>query len=116
VGGHQLILSPVVIWMTNVAVFALWYSQLDRGGGPPCAPRRGSAGLPVRAEAEPGDDARPDASFLDYLYTSFTNATAFSPTDTMPLTVRVKMLMLVQSMVSLITIGLVAARAVNTLA
>ena len=57
-----------------------------------------------------------EPGFIDYLYLSFTNATAFSPTDTMPLTVRVKMLMLVQSMVSLITIGLVAARAVNVLA
>jgi uncharacterized membrane protein len=116
-GGHQLILSAVVIWLTNVAVFALWYWQLDRGG-----PDR-------RAR---GDEERPDflfvqmsepslapgwmPSFLDYLYTSFTNATAFSPTDTMPLTVRTKMLMAAQSMISLITIGLVAARAVNILA
>jgi hypothetical protein len=54
--------------------------------------------------------------FLAYLYTSFTNATASSPTDTMPLTVRVKMLMPVQSTVSLITIRLVAARADSILA
>jgi uncharacterized membrane protein len=54
-------------------------------------------------------------SFLDYLYVSFTNATAFSPTDTMPLTVMAKTLMTVESVVSLLTIVVVAARAVNIL-
>jgi uncharacterized membrane protein len=53
--------------------------------------------------------------FLDYLYTSFTNATAFSPTDTMPLTSRAKMLMMVQSLASLLTVALVISRAVNIL-
>jgi len=53
--------------------------------------------------------------FGDYLYVSFTNSTAFSPTDTMPLTGRIKMAMLVQSLLSLVTIGLVGARAVNIL-
>ena len=53
--------------------------------------------------------------FVDYLYVSFTNAAAFSPTDTMPLSVMAKMLMLVQSLISLVTIGLVVARAVNIL-
>jgi uncharacterized membrane protein len=116
-GGHQLILSAVVIWLTNVAVFALWYWQLDRGG-----PDRRARGDEDRPDflfvqmSEPSLAPGWTPSFLDYFYTSFTNATAFSPTDTMPLTVRVKMLMLVQSMVSLITIGLVAARAVNVLA
>ena len=54
--------------------------------------------------------------FIDYLYVSFTNATAFSPTDTMPLTPRAKILMMVESAISLLTIALVAARAVNILA
>lgn len=53
--------------------------------------------------------------FIDYLYLSFTNATAFSPTDTMPLTPRAKLLMMVESAVSLLTLALVAARAVNIL-
>jgi uncharacterized membrane protein len=106
-----------VIWLTNVAVFALWYWQLDRGG--PDRRARGDEDPPdflFVQMTEPSLARGWMPSFLDYLYTSFTNATAFSPTDTMPLTVRVKMLMLVQSMVSLITIGLVAARAVNILA
>ncbi len=55
------------------------------------------------------------ARYVDYLYTSFTNATAFSPTDTMPLTPTAKLLMMVQSAASLITIGMVFARAVNIL-
>ena len=54
-------------------------------------------------------------SYLDYLYVSFTNASAFSPTDAMPLTVRVKALMAVESLVSIVTIVVVAARAINIL-
>ena len=52
---------------------------------------------------------------LDYLYVSFTNATAFSPTDTMPLSQRAKLLMTAQSLSALLTIGLIVARAVNIL-
>jgi hypothetical protein len=55
------------------------------------------------------------AGYIDYLYTSFTNATAFSPTDTMPLTPAAKLLMLVQSGASLLTLGVVFARAINIL-
>jgi hypothetical protein len=55
------------------------------------------------------------ACYIDYLYTSFTNATAFSPTDTMPLTPPAKLLMLVQSGASLLTLGVVFARAINIL-
>ena len=55
-------------------------------------------------------------SFVDYLYVSFTNSTAFSPTDTMPLSVEAKLLMAGQALVALITVALVAARAVNILA
>ena len=53
--------------------------------------------------------------FIDYLYTSLTNATAFSPTDTMPLTPMAKSIMGIQSLVSLVTIGLIVSRAVNIL-
>jgi hypothetical protein len=54
-------------------------------------------------------------AFLDYLYIAFTNASAFSPTDAMPLGVRIKGLMLIESIASFLTVGLVAARAVNIL-
>ena len=115
-GGRPLILAAVVIWLTNLAVFALWFWQLDAGG--PDKRARGSDDqpdflFPQMTEPRFGDDWRP--SFLDYLYLSFTNATAFSPTDAMPLTVRTKMLMMLESIISLITVLLVASRAVNIL-
>jgi uncharacterized membrane protein len=117
-GGHQLILSAVVIWLTNVAVFALWFWQLDRGG-----PDRRARGLDVDAPpdflfpqmTDPELRAGWTPNFVDYLYTSYTNATALSPTDTMPMSTRAKLLMMVQSLTSLVTVLLVAARAVNIL-
>jgi uncharacterized membrane protein len=115
-GGRPLILASIVIWLTNVAVFALWYWQLDRGG--PDRRARGQDGrpdflFPQMTEPTLAPDWSP--SFFDYLYTSFTNSTAFSPTDSMPVSITAKMLMMAQSMISLITVLLVAARAVNIL-
>jgi hypothetical protein len=100
-----------------VIVFGLWYWELDRGG--PSArhdPHHREPDFLFPQMATPGS-ARPDwaPGFLDYLYVSFTNATAFSPTDTMPLTPLAKSLMAVQSAASLLTVALVAARAVNIL-
>jgi uncharacterized membrane protein len=115
-GGRPLIVSSIVIWLTNVAVFALWYWQLDRGG--PDRRARGEDAAPdlwFPQMSEPALGTGWAPTFPDYLYTSFTNATAFSPTDTMPLSIRAKMLMMVQSLISLVTIALVAARAVNIL-
>jgi uncharacterized membrane protein len=116
--GRPLILSSIVIWLTNIAVFALAFWQIDGGG--PDTRARGEVravdrdfAFPQMTEPELSGDWAP--SFLDYLYTSFTNATAFSPTDAMPLTIRVKMLMMVESIASLVTVLLVAARAVNIL-
>jgi uncharacterized membrane protein len=117
-GGHALILSGVVLWVTNVLLFALWYWELDRGG--PVARALDENAVPDFLFPQM-TDARwaPDGwtpGFVDYLYVSFTNATAFSPTDTMPLTQLVKLLMAVQALASLLTIGLIIARAVNILA
>jgi len=115
--GQSLLLDALNIWFTNVVVFALWFWNLDRGG----PEARGIGGLrppeflfPQMA-GEGDEDPGWTPGFIDYFYVSFTNATAFSPTDTMPLSSRVKMLMAVQAMVSLLTVGLVAARAVNIL-
>ncbi len=116
--GRELIVSGVLIWMTNFLIFALWYWEMDRGG----AGRRaaGHDGPPDLLFPQMADDRihppgwRP--KFVDYLYVSLTNATAFSPTDTMPLTSIAKMTMGVQSLVSLVTIGLIVSRAVNILA
>jgi hypothetical protein len=117
VTGRTLIFSGVQIWLTLILVFSLWYWELDRGG----PTLRGHA-----------DERRPDflfqqmathelgqmdwmPGFVDYLYLSFTNATAFSPTDTMPLTPQAKVLMLVEAFASITTIVMVAGRAVNIL-
>jgi len=117
VGGKTLIFASVPVWLTNIIVFALWYWELDRGG--PSARIETVRRAPdfLFPQMANRGSARPDWSptFLDYLYTSFTNVTAFSPTDTMPLTAWAKVLMMVQSLASLLTIGLVISRAVNIL-
>jgi uncharacterized membrane protein len=116
--GRELIVSGVLIWMTNFLIFGLWYWEMDRGG-----PGRRAAGhdrAPDFLFPQMSDDRiepkewRP--KFVDYLYVSFTNATAFSPTDTMPLSSAAKGTMGVQALVSLVTIGLIVSRAVNILA
>jgi hypothetical protein len=115
--GAQLLLKGAAIWGTNVIAFGLWYWGLDRGG-------------PVR-RFEP-DPPLPDFQFpqyenpqlappnwnpslLDYMYVSFTDSIAFSPTDAMPLTRWAKALMLLESASSATTVLLVAARAINIL-
>jgi hypothetical protein len=116
IDGHTLILSAMAIYLTNIIMFGLWYWELD------------STGLSGFVELDREDDflfpqmslkkyreAGWDAKFIDYLYVSTTNATAFSPTDALPLTHRAKLLMTTQSLTSLLTIALVAARAVNIL-
>jgi uncharacterized membrane protein len=111
----SLLLIGGAVWLTNVIIFALWYWEFDRGG--PAARAQATQTYPdfqFPQMASP-DRAHPDwePAFIDYLYLSFTNATAFSPTDTLPMTRWAKMLMLAQSGVSLATIALVIARAVN---
>ena len=115
--GRQLILSAIPIWLTNVIIFGLWYWELDRGGpGMRCRAHHREPDFLFPQMATPGA-AKPGwaPAFADYLYVSFTNSTAFSPTDTLPLTVWAKLLMLCQALLSLLTIALVAARAVNIL-
>jgi len=113
--GGQLLLKAVVVWGTNSITYGLWFWALDRGG-------------PVRrlqADPPPPDWQFPQMEnpelaergwqphLFDYQYVSFTNSIAFSPTDSMPLTHRAKLLMLSESAVSAVTVLLVAARAVN---
>lgn len=116
--GHRLIVAGSVIWLTNVMIFSLWYWEMDRGG--PGVRAAGLDGVPdfqfphmtdEIAALYPGWRPR----FPDYLYLALTNATALSPTDTMPLSVSAKMIMGLQSLISLVTIGLVVSRAVNIL-
>jgi uncharacterized membrane protein len=112
-----LLVYGALIWSTNVIIFGLWYWELDRGG--PVERAKATKTYPdfqfpqMLTPELTHEDWEPQ--FVDYLYVSFTNATAFSPTDTMPLSRWAKLLMLVQSGVSLITVALVVARAVNIL-
>jgi hypothetical protein len=114
--GRQLIVAGSEIWLTNVLLFAFWYWEMDRGG-----PGLRAAGLDERPDfqfPQMLDDRlspgwRP--IFMDYLYVSLTNAIAFSPTDTMPLSSQAKLTMGFQSLISLVTMGLVISRAVNIL-
>ena len=117
VGGRSLILSGAVLWVTNVLLFAVWYWEMDRGG--PVARYENATAL-VDFQFPQMDDPKlaPEGwrpGFLDYLYVSLTNSTAFSPTDTMPLTHTAKIVMAIQSVTALLTVGLVIARAVNIL-
>ena len=115
--GGTLLLDAVNIWATNVIIFALWFWSIDRGGPASHGLKDGVQCdflYPQMTMSEAPSGWYP--GFLDYLYLSFTNATAFSPTDTLPLTARAKMLMMFESSISLLTIALVAARAVNILA
>lgn len=115
--GERLLVSGVVLWATNVLLYSVWYWEFDQGG--PVERFRGTKRLadfqfPQSENRELAPkNWRP--TFADYLYTSLTNATAFSPTDTMPLTHLAKAMMGTQSVTALITLGLVVARAVNIL-
>lgn len=116
-GGHALIGSGIVLWVTNVLLFGVWYWQLD-GGGPTARrhKRKPHPDFLFVQMTQPSFAPRGwHPALVDYVYTSFTNATAFSPTDTMPLTPMAKTLMTIQSLTALVTIGLVVARAVNIL-
>jgi hypothetical protein len=115
----SLVRAGVLIWTTNVAAVAIAFWELDRGG--PFA-RDPAHARPVQRPdllfpqqtGVPGWDARGwRPGFGDYLFVAFTGATAFSPTDTLPLSFPAKLIMTLASGVSLITIGILVARAVN---
>lgn len=109
--------SGLAIWITNVLAYALFYWQFDRGG--PFSRAQARKPYPdflfpqMTDPSKAHDDWEP--GFVDYAYLSFTNSTAFSPTDTLPMSSWAKLMMMSQSVISLITVALVAARAVNVL-
>jgi hypothetical protein len=118
--GRTLLLDAINIWATNVTIFALWFWTLDRGSPSSrglvlpdkrdflfTQQQQAPATNPTFADWSPG--------FMDYVFLAYTNATAFSPADTFPLTIRAKLLMMAESFTSLITIALVASRAVGIL-
>ncbi|WP_370890239.1 hypothetical protein [Janibacter sp. GXQ6167] len=117
VSGSMLISAGLAVWLSNIAVFALWYWEFDSGG--PAA--RIASGRPAEgrgwmfAQDTVSDYPTWRPGFVDYLYLSITNQTAFSPTDTLPLRSGAKVLMGFQGLLSMVIIGLVVARAVNIL-
>ncbi|GAA4178912.1 hypothetical protein [Gryllotalpicola koreensis] len=128
-GGGALLLASLQVWVTNVIAFALLYWCLDRGGPvarvtqPRAELRLADFRFPqdedddTVAEVAAGSSTKSDwvATFVDYLYFSLTNAMAFSPTDTMPLTTRAKALMGLESFAGFVMLALVIARAVSQL-
>jgi len=114
VGGLPLLFAGVALWLSNAIVFGIWYWLVDRGG--PEA-RENSTRPPELLFAQMTLGTEPDwkPRFFDYIFVAFTTSTAFSPTDTLPLSRRMKALMMIQALISLVTIAMVAARAVNIL-
>jgi hypothetical protein len=112
-----LLVTGGSIWLTNIIVWGLWYWEFDRGG--PVARANADRMYPDFQFAQMATPqlAPPDwePAFADYLYLSFTNAAAFSPTDVLPLSRWSKMAMTAQATVSIVTVALVVARAVNIL-
>jgi hypothetical protein len=120
-----LLTSGALLWVTNVVVFATWYWRMDAGGphgrasrvghptgaflfpqmvAPPVSHRRGGADAPAEPWAP---------NFIDYLFLAFNTSTAFSPTDTPTLTRWAKVLMMIQSLVSMTTLLILVGRVVN---
>jgi uncharacterized membrane protein len=117
VDANALLGRGAALWVTNVITFSFWYWIFDRGGPGERAARSGIApsfAFPENATPELApEDWQP--RYHDYLYLSFTNATAFSPTDTLPVQAWAKMSMLAESVLSLLTAIMVIARAINVL-
>jgi hypothetical protein len=118
VNGLQLLISGLGVWVNNLLAFSLFFWLIDRGG--PNARSRNDGRKPdwfFPQESAPKSDTpsgwRP--VFIDYLFLGFCTATAFSPTDVLPLTPRGKLLVMFESSVSLLTILVVMSRAINIL-
>jgi uncharacterized membrane protein len=107
IDGKALLVSSVAIYLTNIIVFGILYWELDNT----------KQDVPdfEFPQFSSNESTKWRPTYFDYLYVSITNATAFSPTDTLPLTHRAKALMSVQSIIALVTVVLVTARAVNIL-
>jgi uncharacterized membrane protein len=105
------------LWVTNILVFSLWYWHFDRGG--PAERAAGSNVPPSFTFPETVNPARACEGWMptypDYLFLAYTNATAFSPADTVPVRVWAKMTMLTESLISFVTAVIVIARAIGVL-
>jgi hypothetical protein len=121
--ARELFTVGAQIWLTNILVFALWYWELDSGGPEPRAHATSAREfrhadflfpqMVLDSQRVACAELQWKPMFLDYLYLAFTDAVAFSPADTMPLSRMAKMLMLVEALVSFITIALIFARSIG---
>ena len=118
IDGLQLLSSSIAVWVANLLAFSILYWQIDRGGPEARANKAGKKpDWLFPQEGAPVEDVPTGwwPTFVDYLFLGFTTSTAFSPTDTLPLTSRAKILMMLQSTISLATIVVVESRAINIL-
>jgi hypothetical protein len=115
--GLQLLTSSVAVWAQNLLVFSLAYWRLDRGGPEARANRASTKPDWLFPQQGVPEDVPPNwhPTFIDYLFLAFDTATAFSPTDAAPLTSRAKVLMMLESTISLVTLVAIGARAINIL-
>ena len=120
---QQLLVSAASLWITNILVFALWYWRLDAGGphqrDKTSEHTNGAFLFPQmtmsKQALKEADQQNWSPNFVDYLFLAFNTSTAFSPTDALVLARWAKILMMLQSLLSLLIIALLAARAVNIL-
>jgi len=117
VSGLQLLASSIGVWASNVLIFSVAYWRIDRGG-----PEDRANHASTKPDwLFPADGAPEDArvnwrpTFIDYLFLSYCTATAFSPAEAQPLTSRAKLLLMFESIISLVTIIAIASRAINIL-
>lgn len=113
--GKYLIVAALQVWFTNMIVFAVWFWEIDGGG-----PRHRALAPPGPHEYLFAQYSLPEPwtwrpAFWDYLYVSFTNSVSFAPADVLPLRHRMKLLMAMESLLSLMVILIIAARAISIL-
>jgi hypothetical protein len=115
VSASILFRNAIILWVTNVLVFSMWYWEIDQGGP---AVRHVNKLEPVDflfpqliSDAKLWSDWKP--GYLDYLFLAYNTNTAFSPTDTMVMSSRAKLLMMTQGSISLVIVAILAARAIN---
>ncbi len=113
--ANTLLHSAIIIWLINILVFSLWYWEIDGGGPIERHKNNHEAADFLFPQQANGNTEGWIPLFIDYLFVAFTGATAFSPTDTLPLTRRVKTLMMVEAAISMLIVLFLAARAVNIL-
>lgn len=111
--GGELLRSGGLLWASNILIFALWYWEID-GNGPVGRHLRGHPALDFQFPQQAGGQSWAPG-FFDYLFLAFCSATALSPADTMPLTQRAKVLMMLQAVISLTLLALLIARSINIL-